>query len=338
MHDLETIGTPWLWAGFLLFIAGMLATDLGLFHRKAHKVELREAALWSAAWVGLAVAFDIGVYILFGPQKALEFASGYLVEKSLSVDNIFVFVVILSSFAVPDRFQHRVLFWGIVGALLLRGVFIFAGAAFVQRFHWALYVFGGIILLAGIRFLRRQKEPSSVEESLIVRLVRKFVPLERDEQGRFFVKRDGRHVATTLLLALLALESTDLVFATDSIPAVFGITRDPFIVFTSNIFAVLGLRSLFFLLVGVVGRIRFLRFGLSGILVFVGSKMVLAEVVVIPVVASLAVILAILILTGAASTLFPRPAEVANKPQGTTEVPLDLKNGAPDVAPRGRHI
>ncbi|HYD53213.1 MAG TPA: TerC family protein, partial [Gemmatimonadaceae bacterium] len=245
----ETIGSPLLWIGFLLFVLAMLAVDLGLFHRKAHEVSLKEAGAWSAVWVALAGVFALGVHHWFGSQKALEFTTGYLIEKALAVDNIFVFVVIFTTFGIPAIYQHRVLFWGILGALVMRAAFILAGGAFLARFHWAMYVFGGILALTGVKLLLHRNAEIHPERNPVVRAFQRLLPVTpRLEGQRFLAKRDGRRYATPLLLALVAVEVTDLVFAVDSIPAIFAVTRDPFIVFTSNIFAILGLRSMYFLL------------------------------------------------------------------------------------------
>ena len=291
----DSIGSPLMWAGFIAFVLAMLALDLGVFHRKAHDVGVREAAAWSAVWVALAVAFNLGVYAWFGADRALEFATGYLVEKALAVDNIFVFVVIFSTFAIPTRYQHRVLFWGVLGALVMRAVFIFAGSAFLQQFHWAIYVFGALLAVMGLKLLVQRDKPVAPDKNPLVRLFRRLMPVTESVEGnRFVVRRDGRRWATPLLLALLTVEMADVIFAVDSIPAIFAITTDPFIVFTSNIFAILGLRSLYFLLAGAVGKFVYLKVGLAAVLVFVGAKMLLADVYELPVVASLGVIGAIL--------------------------------------------
>ncbi|MGE0326002.1 MAG: TerC family protein [Polyangiaceae bacterium] len=303
----ETIGSPLLWAGFLGFVLVMLAIDLGVFHKQAHEVSLKEAAGWSAVWVVLALIFNVGVYVWFGPERGLEFTTGYLLEKALAVDNIFVFVVIFATFSVPAIYQHRVLFWGVLGALVMRAGFIFAGGAFLQRFHWAIYVFGGILAVTGIKLLLQKEEAMDPEKSLAVRAFRRIVPVwPKFEGDRFFVKRDGRRLATPLLLALVSVEVSDVIFAVDSIPAIFAITTDPFIVFTSNIFAILGLRSMYFLLAGVISKFHYLKVGLSLVLVFVGAKMLLMGWVKIPVIASLLVIAGILTFAIVASWLKSR--------------------------------
>lgn len=290
----ETIGSPALWIGFLAFVLLMLAVDLGL-HRQAHEVSVREAASWSAVWIGLAAAFGGLVYAWFGPERALEFATGYVIEKALAIDNLFVFLVIFAAFAVPTALQHRVLFWGILGALVMRAGFILAGGALLQRFHWLLYIFGAFLLFTGIKLLWQRNQAESPEENRIVRLVRRIFPVSKGYHGaRFTVREDGKRRATPLLLALVTVELSDVVFAVDSIPAVYAVTEDPFIVFTSNIFAILGLRSLFSLLARVIERFHLLKVGLALVLVFVGAKMVAAGVIKVPIVVSLLVIAAIL--------------------------------------------
>jgi tellurite resistance protein TerC len=304
----ESIGSPVLWLGFVAFVLAMLAVDLGIFHRKSHAVGLKEAAVWSAVWIALAALFNLGVYLWFGPQKALEFSTGFLIEKALAVDNIFVFVVVFSAFAVPAMYQHRVLFWGVLGALVMRAAFIFAGSALLQRFHWVMYVFGAVLVLTGIKLLLRRNEPLHPENNPLVRLVRRIIPVTPGFVGsRLLAKLGGRWFATPLLLALVAVEVTDLVFAVDSIPAIFAVTTDPFIVFTSNVFAILGLRSLYFLLVGVVEKFRHLKVGLSLVLAFVGTKMLLLDVVKIPIALSMGIIVAILA-ASIMTSLVGRPA------------------------------
>jgi len=281
-----------LWAGFLGFIAAMLALDLGVFHRKAHAISLREAAAWSAVWIGLAALFAAGVFWLGGYRMGMEFTTGYLIEKALSVDNIFVMVILFGAFGVPAHQQHRVLFWGILGALVMRAIFIFAGTALIARFHWTVYVFGAFLVITGIRMLLARAEQAHPEDTPLIRLARRVLPVAtgQERSEHFFVRVDGRRMVTPLFLALVAVELTDLVFAVDSIPAILAISREPFIVFTSNIFAILGLRSLYFLLAGVVQKFRYLKLGLAGVLVFVGLKMMLVDVVEIPVALSLGVV------------------------------------------------
>ncbi|HEY8925404.1 MAG TPA: TerC family protein [Polyangia bacterium] len=312
---LPSIGSPLSWAGFVVFVLAMLVIDLGVFHKKAHEITLKEAGIWSAVWVALAALFNAGIYLKFGPDRALEFTTGYLIEKALAVDNIFVFVIIFSAFAVPAVYQHRVLFWGVIGALVMRAAFIFAGSAFLQRFHWAIYVFGGLLALTGVKLLLQRNREVHPEQNPIVRWFRRLVPMTPELEGsKFFTRRDGRRLATPLLLALLAVEITDIIFAVDSIPAIFAVTTDPFIVFTSNIFAILGLRSLYFLLAGIITRFVYLKVGLAFVLVFVGAKMLLANVVSIPILASLAVITGILAVSILASLL--RAGRPAVPPSG----------------------
>jgi tellurite resistance protein TerC len=310
----ETVGSPLLWAGFILFVLVMLALDLGVFHRKAHEVSLKEAAAWSAVWVAFALAFNAGVYAWFGPQRALEFTTGYLIEKALSVDNVFVFVVIFTAFSVPATYQHRVLFWGVLGALVMRAAFILAGGAFLQRFHWAIYVFGAILAITGVKLLVQRNRETHPERNPVVRWFQRIFPVTQEfAGGKFTVVRNGRRYATPLLLALVAVEVTDLIFAVDSVPAIFAITWDPFIVFTSNIFAILGLRSLYFLLAGVITRFVYLKVGLSFVLIFVGAKMLLMDVYKVPIAASLAIIAGLLGLSVVASLLRP-PAPLRRRP------------------------
>jgi tellurite resistance protein TerC len=303
---IETVASPWLWIGFTGFVLAMLALDLGVFHRKAHRVGMREAALWSAVWVGLALTFNLGIYFGFGSERALEFTAGYLIEKALAVDNIFVFVLLFSTFAVPEKHQHRVLFWGVLGALAMRCAFIFAGSALLHRFGWIIYVFGAVLALTGVKLLVRRGKEGDPAQNPLVRALRRILPVAGEaSSGRFFLAERGRWFVTPLFLALVALELTDLVFAVDSIPAIFGVTTDPFIVFTSNVFAILGLRSLYFLLAGVITRFAHLKTGLALILVFVGAKMLLAEVYHLPIGISLGVIAAILAVSMLASWLRP---------------------------------
>jgi tellurite resistance protein TerC len=303
---LESVGSPLAWAGFVGLILALLAIDLGFFHRKEHVIGLREATLWSVVWISLAAVFNLGVYHWYGPDRALEFTTGYLLEKALAVDNLFVFLVVFSTFAIPAIHQHRVLFWGVLGALVLRAGFIFAGGAFLQRFHFAVYVFGSLLAITGVKLLFQRHKEVHPERNPVVRAFRKIFPVTNDlEGGRFLVRRAGRRYATPLLLALVTMEVADVVFAVDSIPAIFAITRDPFIVFTSNIFAILGLRSLYFLLAGVITKFVYLKVGLSFVLIFVGMKMLFTEVYKLPNLVSLAVIAGILAVSIAASLLRP---------------------------------
>ena len=308
----------WLWGGFTLFVLGMLALDLGVFNRKAHVVRAREAAAWSAAWVSLAVLFGVGVFFLMGRQAALEFAAGYLVEEALSVDNLFVFILLFSYFKVPEQLQHRVLFWGILGALIMRALMIAAGAVLIERFHWIVYVFGAFLVFTGARMAFQRDAHIDPEHNPVLRLVRRLVPVTSTFRGqKFFVREPdaaggaARLYATPLFVVLLLVETTDVVFAVDSIPAIFGVTRDPFLVYTSNVFAILGLRSLFFLLAGIITKFHYLRFGLSAVLAFVGIKMLMSGVWPIPIGVSLGVIALLLGTSIVASILRPAPPHVA---------------------------
>jgi len=293
------IGSLWAWMAFLGAVFVMLMVDLGIFHRKAHALSLKEATLWSIFWVVVSVLFNILILFWLGEEKALEFLTGYLLEKSLSADNIFVFAVLFSYFAVPAEYRHRVLFWGVVGAIVFRLTFILAGTALLKKFHWVVYVFGIIVIISGIKLLMRKEEKIVPERNPVLRLARRLLPITPTYHGqRFFVVHDGKVFATPLMLVLLVIESTDIVFAIDSIPAIFAITRDPFIVFTSNVCAILGLRALYFLLEGMIRLFRYLDEGLAVILVFIGVKMLLSEFYEIPVWVALgfvAVVLAIAI-------------------------------------------
>jgi tellurite resistance protein TerC len=304
---METIGSPWMWVGFIAFVLAMLALDLGVFHRTAHKVSVKEAGLWSLIWVGLALAFNAGLWQLYGPQTGMEFLTGYLIEKALSVDNIFVFVLIFGAFSVPDTYQHRVLFWGILGALVMRAIFVGLGAALLAKFHWVLYVFGAFLLLTGLKMLVVRGEGFDPRANPVFRLFRRLVPAVETYHGpAFTVVKDGRRYATPLLLVLVAVELTDLVFAVDSVPAIFAVTKDPFLVFTSNIFAILGLRSLYFLLAGVVEKFHLLKVGLSLVLVFVGLKMLVVDLFKVPTAWSLGIIGLLVGGSVAASLLWPK--------------------------------
>ena len=292
----------WLWAGFNLFILAMLALDLGVFHRKAHVVSLREATAWSAVWISLALLFNAGIWYFSGPEAGVQFLTGYLIEKSLSVDNIFVIALIFGYFAVPAVHQHRVLFWGILGALVMRAGFILAGAALLEAFHWIIYVFGAFLIITGLKMALVRDTGIHPEKNPVLRLVRRIVPVTSDyQEGHFFLREQGKLWATPLFLVLVLVETTDLVFAVDSIPAIFAVTADPFLVYTSNIFAILGLRSLYFLLAGVMQKFIYLKLGLSAILVFVGTKMTITDLYKIPSFVSLLVVAALLAAAIAAS-------------------------------------
>ena len=304
----------WFWVGFIAFVLAMLSLDLGIFNRTPHVVGAREALTWTAVWVGLALVFSAGLAVLADRQAALTFLTGYVIEESLSVDNIFVIVLIFQYFAVPAQYQHRVLFWGILGALIMRGLFIGAGAALLDRFGWVIYIFGVLLVITGIRMAVKQDEEFDGEQNAVVRLVRRVLPVTATYRGKHFFSRDaGRRYATPLLLVLVLVEATDLIFAIDSIPAIFGITRDPFLVFTSNIFAVLGLRSLFFLLATVVTKFHLLKYGLAVILTFVGAKMLAEHWVHMPIMLSLGIVIGVLAASIAASLAWPAVAPPGEK-------------------------
>jgi tellurite resistance protein TerC len=314
------IGSIWLWAGFILVVIALLAIDLGVFHRQAHAVSAKEAAIWTLVWISLALLFNGAIYLFWdwmmpgsassNSEAALEFLTGYLIEYSLSVDNIFVFVLIFSYFAVPAAYQHRVLFWGILGAIVMRATLILVGAALIERFHWIVYVFGAFLIFTGIRLAFQKDEAIHPDDNPLIKLVRRIIPVATDYEGRhFFIRRAGALMATPLFLVLLLVESTDLVFALDSIPAIFAVTTDPFIVFTSNICAILGLRSLYFLLAGAMDKFHYLKLGLAAILSFVGLKMVLSDIYHIPITLSLFVIVALLGIAIGASLVRTRRQE-----------------------------
>lgn len=306
--EVASVGSPLLWLGFLLFVFAMLALDLGVFHRSAHVVGFREALGWSAAWISLAGVFALGVWFYFGPQPALEFTTGYLIEKALSIDNIFVFVVIFSALSIPSQYQHRVLFWGILSALVLRAAMIFAGAALLQRFHFLIYVFGAFLIWTGVKLYLGRNQEQRPEDGRFLRWVRRVVPsTDRFDGDHFFTRINGRRLATPLFLALVLVELTDVVFALDSIPAIFAVTRDPFLVFTSNIFAILGLRSLFFVVAGMLHRFAYLKVGLAAVLMFVGTKMMVVDWIKVPPAMSLLVIVTLIGGSILASTWRPKP-------------------------------
>jgi len=269
--------TPWHWAGFIACVLIFLALDLGVFHRRAHAVKFQEALAWSVLWVTLSLAFAGALSVLRGREESVEFITGYLIELSLSMDNVFVIALIFAYFRVPSQYQHRVLFWGILGALLMRGLMIAAGAALVQRFQWTLYLFGAFLVVTGLKMLLAKENGVHPEKNPVVRLARKFFPVTAEMHGqKFSVQLDGRRLLTPLALVLVVVETTDLIFALDSIPAIFAVTTKPFIVFTSNVFAILGLRSLYFVLAGAIDYFRYLKIGLSLVLVFIGGKMLLS--------------------------------------------------------------
>jgi tellurite resistance protein TerC len=298
------------WAVFGLCVTVMLLLDLGLFHRTAHEVRFKEAASWSLVWVLLAVAFGGLVWVWRGWPAASDFVTAYLIEESLSVDNLFVFLLIFHYFQVPKQYEHRVLFWGILGALVMRAGFILAGVALLQTFHWIFYVFGLLLIFTGIRLALGKDKKIQPERNPVLRLFRRLVPVTSEyEGGRFIVRRDGRRWATPLLLVLIVVETTDLIFAVDSIPAVLAITQDPFIVYTSNVFAIMGLRSLYFALAGMMRLFHYLHYGLALILILVGAKMLLSDWYEIPSGAALATVAGILTIAVVLSLWFPRTAE-----------------------------
>jgi tellurite resistance protein TerC len=297
------------WIGFNLFVLAMMVLDLGLLNRRAHTVTFREALGWSAMWVALAAAFSVVVYFWHGRPATLEFVTGYVIELSLSVDNLFVFLVIFRYFRVPAEHQHKVLFWGILGALIMRGAFIAAGVGLITRFHWIIYVFGAMLVYSGIKLLRQGDAEIHPESNPVLRLFRRFVPVTKDYEGDKFIVRHRGLYATPLLLVLLVVETTDLLFAVDSIPAILAITRDAFIVYTSNVFAILGLRSMYFALAGLMDIFHYLHYGLSVVLIFVGVKMLASHYIDIPTWIALGVVLLVLGTSVAVSVLFPQKSK-----------------------------
>jgi tellurite resistance protein TerC len=302
-----------LWIGFNIFVLAMLAIDLFVLHKDAHEVRVTEAAAWSAAWVALATVFGAGVHLFMGPEAGLAYLTGYVIEKALSVDNIFVFVVIFGAFRVPARYQHRVLFWGVLGALIMRGAMIAAGAYLIHQFHWVLYVFGGLLVVTGIRMATQAEHTVAVESNVATRLLRRLMPVTDAYHGQRFFVREAiagrlRLAATPLFVVLVLVETTDVIFAVDSIPAIFAITQDPFIVYSSNVFAILGLRALYFLLADVIHRFHYLKIGLSVVLIFVGVKMLAADFYTVPIGVSLAVVMLVLSASIAASWRWPPAA------------------------------
>ncbi len=299
-----------MWIVFGVLVVVMLSLDLGVFHREAHVIKLREALVWSGIWIGLSLLFNLGIYIYLGSEPAILFLTAYIIEKSLSVDNIFVFLLIFTYFSVPRIHQHRVLFWGILAALVLRAVFIAAGITLVQKFEWIIYIFGAFLIYTGFKMALRKDEQIHPEKNPVLRAFRRFFSVTDQYDGsRFFVMKAGRYVATPLFVVLLVVETSDLIFAVDSIPAVLGITYDPFIVYTSNVLAILGLRALYFALAGIMELFHYLHYGLSFILAFVGFKMLISHVYHIPTVLALGVISVTIAVCIVASVLHPRQAE-----------------------------
>lgn len=306
-----TDAKPVTWVIFNLFILAMLVLDLKVFHRKPHAIKMKEALGWSAFWIILALLFNVGIYFVLGPQTGLEFLTGYLIEKSLSIDNIFVFLLIFSYFRVPAPYQHKVLFWGIVGALVFRVIFISLGVVLLHRFNWIVYVFGAFLILSGIKLALEKNKEVHPEKNPVLRLFRRLMPVSNHYEGpRFFIKEGRRRVATPLFVVLLVIETTDIVFAVDSIPAILAVTQDPFIVYSSNAFAILGLRALYFAMGDLMRLFHHLHYGLAAILAFVGGKMLLTDLYKIPVEIALGVVGGILILSVASSLLFkPRSVD-----------------------------
>lgn len=301
-----------LWTGFAVTLGIMFTLDLGVFNRKTHEVSFREASVWTSVWVSLALIFNVGVYIELGREKALEFLAGYVIEQSLSVDNLFVFIIIFSYFKISKAHQPKILKWGIIGALALRAVFIVAGIDLIQRFNWTVYLFGGILIITGLKMGFGKEEEIEPEKNLAVLIVRRLMPITKRKSGdRFFVYRRGIRAATPLFLALVVIESSDVIFAVDSIPAVLSVTRDPLIVYTSNAFAIMGLRSLYYLLANVLGMFAYLKLGVSFILAFVGVKMLLAHTAYnIPILFSLGVISGVLVISVLTSIMFSKQKKV----------------------------
>ncbi len=301
-----------LWGSFSLFVLGMLALDLGVFHRHSHVVKVREALTWTAVWITLAMIFNIFIYYYFDKEEAVEFFTAYVIEKSLSIDNIFVMIMIFSYFQVPDEYQHKVLFWGILGALVMRVIFIFAGIELIHKFHWLIYIFGGFLIFTGVRMVTSMQSQLKPDKNPLVKLARKMFQVTPTFEGdKFFINRSGKTWATPLFIVVILIEGTDLIFAVDSIPAILAISDDPFIVYTSNVFAILGLRSLYFALAGIEKYFQYLKYGLAAILVFVGAKMCLTDIFKIPVEISLIAIVFILTIAMLASVIFRKPEKAA---------------------------
>lgn len=314
----------WLWIGFNVFVLAMLAVDLGVFHRKSHAVTFKESMAWTCVWVVLALVFNLGIWHFSGPSKALEFFTGYLIEKSLSVDNVFVFALLFSYFAVPPKYQHKVLFWGILGALVMRAAMIGVGSALISRFTWIIYLFGAFLILTGIKMVVKKEEEIHPENNPVVKWFKKFMPVTKDYHGdKFFVMENGVRSATPLFITLLLVEMSDVIFAVDSIPAIFAVTTDPFIVYTSNVFAILGLRSLYFVLAGVMNKFHYLKMGLGVVLTFIGVKMMLAHTAYkIDTLVSLGVVVLVLTASVVLSLLRPKlvdPAKATPLPNDSGE-------------------
>jgi len=330
--------SAWWWVGFNLLVLVLLVVDLGVFHRDAHEVKPKEATIWSIIWISLALLFNLFIYFEFGRQPALDFLTGYLIEKSLSVDNLFVFVLIFSYFNVPARYQHRILFWGIVGALLMRASLIFLGAFLIEKFAWIIYVFGAFLIYTGVRMAFEKETSVEIEANPLIKLIRRWFPVTNQyHDQKFFFRQSGKLVLTPMFVVLVLIESTDLIFALDSIPAIFAVTQETFIVYTSNIFAILGLRSLYFLLANVVNKFYLLKYGLSIVLAFIGIKMVIAEWYHIDTMVSLAVVGFVLLASVAASLIWPE--EVKEHPLVEHD-PLNPPSSVPPYPPNdeGREL
>lgn len=296
----------WSWVLFNAFVLGMLALDLGVFHRRPHKIHVREALFWTLVWILLASIFGLGIYVFEGGELALEFFTGFIVEKSLSVDNIFVIFMIFAYFKVPERYQRKILLWGILGALVMRGLFILGGLALIHQYHWVIYIFGAFLVFSGVKLALPKKEEITLDKNIVLRALRRFVPItQAHEDDRFFVRTKRGLALTPLFVALVMVETTDIIFAFDSIPAILAISSNSFIVYTSNIFAILGLRSLFFAVSSLIRQFRFMKFGLATILVFVGVKMLFSDIYPISTVAALSVVLGALCLSVLASVIWP---------------------------------
>ncbi len=301
------VHSVWEWLAFFSIITFMLVLDLGVFHKKVHKVSIKESLAWTGVWIALAMMFNAWVYHTMGEQKGLEFLSGYLIEKALSVDNIFVISLIFTYFRVPAQYQHRVLFWGVLGALFFRIIFIFAGVALINKFSWMIYVFGVFLIFTGLKMLKGEEKTIDIEHNPMIKLVKRFFKITKEFDGQNFrTHHAGVNHFTPLFLVLVMIETTDIIFAVDSIPAILAITPDPYIVFTSNVFAILGLRSLYFALNGIMEMFEYINYALSGILVFVGVKMIIAPWYHVPTIFSVAIIFAFLIISIVASIYFPR--------------------------------
>ena len=297
----------WEWVAFAAIITIMMFLDLGVFHKKSHTVSIKESLIWTAVWIALALCFNTWIYFSMGSQLGLEFLTGYVIEKSLSIDNIFVISLIFSYFRVPAQFQHRVLFWGVLGALVFRIIFIFAGVALIQKFHWMIYVFGAFLVYTGINMLKGTDKKIDIETNPAIQLVRRFFKITPEFHGEHFsIVKNGTRYFTPLFLVLIMIESTDIIFAVDSIPAILAITPDPYIVFTSNVFAILGLRSLYFALNGIMEMFEYINYALSGILVFVGFKMLVSSYIKVPTLLSVGVIFSLIIISVIASIYFPK--------------------------------